>query len=125
MFKFLKNNEKNIEILHKKPKIKKYSLKPKHILKAFLRWLRLRNATGDLLVKEDTDINIIIAEWNKSLIQWLVSIIVTGFLVLIAITPFYTPQTLIQIPMLILSFGIGWYVIMEFIKDVKHSIRRG
>jgi hypothetical protein len=124
MLKFLKNFEKNTEILHKKPKIKKYSLQPKHILKAFLRWLRLRDQTGELLIKEDTDINKILAEWNKNLIQWLVSIIVTGFLVLMALIPFYTPQTLIQIPILIFSFGIGWYMIMEFIKDIKNSIRR-
>lgn len=129
MFKNLRNlleiSNKNPKILHKKPKFSKISLNPKHLLKQFLRWLKLRDVSGELLIKEDTDINQILDYWTKGIILWLMGIIVTGFIVTVAILPFHTPRFGFEIFIYIFSFGLLWWVALEAIKDIRNAIKKG
>lgn len=125
MFKKLfKIPEKESKIWNKPPKFRTFSLNPKHILKAFLRWLRLRDAEGELLVKEETNIDDIIKIWNKEIFLWLMTIFGTGTLIQIAILPFYNPG-LRLIPFTVFSFGLLYYISLEILKDIRNIIKKG
>ena len=121
---FFKKSENSTKILYKKPK-KPINLSPKHLLKQFLRWFRLKDATGELLVKQDTFINDILADWNRRLILWLISIMGAGFLIMMAILPFYTIPFGFKTFTYMFSFGLCWYLGIELIKDIRNAIRRG
>ncbi len=125
--KFFKKKEKEPIIWNKPPKIKtydRYPLKPKYILKSFLRWLRFKNETGELLIKEETNIDEIISAWNKSLILWIMQIIVTGALIMIALFPFYSPTFGIQTLIYIFSFGMAAYIITKVWKAIIQGLQQ-
>ena len=125
MGKFLEKSDKSSKIVYKLPKLKTFRLNPKHWLKAFLRWFKFRDSFDDILVAEDTDINKIIDVWLRSLILWLMTIFVTGFLITIAIIPFYSVPFVIETIMLMFSLGLLYYVILEAIKDIRNAIKKG
>ena len=125
--------EKKPKIWNKTPKISQNSiklwkivekLKPRNLLKSFLRWLRLRDSTGELLVKQDTNIDEITLHWSRQLIQWLLAIFVTGFLWQIALLPLWNPG-LKMVPFTMFSLGIAYFMLLELIKDVRNAIKKG
>jgi hypothetical protein len=117
--KILKKEENSPKIWHKTPKIFKNIRKktnpfhPKHLLKRFLRWLKLRGMDGELLIKEETNIDDILREWLKELLIWLVNINISGFLFLLAILPFRIFDIKFEwgIFTYIFCFGIMIYII--------------
>lgn len=108
--KFLKKPK----IYHKKPKIFIWS--PKQWLKAFLRWLKLRDMTGELLVKEETNINDILTYWNKQLILWIFNIFFTGILLLIPLIIFVDFELNWKLILIIFALGIFAYIIEQVFK---------
>lgn len=123
--KSFKIPETKPKVWNKAPKIHTFSLNPKYILKAFLRWLKLRDEEGELLVKEETDIDEIIKIWNKELLLWLATVFGTGALIQIAILPFYPPAELKLIPFTIFSFGLLYYIVLETLIKIRSIIKRG
>lgn len=114
--KFLENMLKKLEFSEEKTKIynktpKLFSWNPKYWLKGILRWFKFRDSSGELLVKEETNINEVILIWIKDILVWLFDILVTGTLIQLAILPFYNPG-LKLIAYSIFSFGLIVYVIV-------------
>ena len=114
--KFLENMLKKLEFSEEKTKIynktpKLFSWKPKYLLKSLLRWFNFRDSSGELLVKDETNINEVILIWIKDILVWLFDILVTGTLIQLAILPFYNPG-LQSIAYSIFSFGLIVYVIV-------------
>ena len=123
--KLVKIPETKPKVWNKTPKTHTFSLNPKYILKAFLRWLKQRDEEGELLVKEETDIDEIIKIWNKELLLWLATIFGTGVLIQIAILPFYSPAELKLIPFTVFSFGLLYYIVLETLIKIRSIIKRG
>lgn len=106
--------QKKPKIYHKKPKIFIWS--PKHWLKSFLLWLRLRDMAGELIVKEETNIDDILRYWNKALILWIFNIFFTGFLLLIPLTLFVDFEFNWKLIFTIFALGMFAYVIEQIFK---------
>ena len=104
----LQFNEKKHKIYNKTPK--NYSLNPKYWLKGLLRWFKFRDIAGELLIKEETNIDEVILIWIKTILVWLFNIFATGALIQLAILLFYNPG-LKLIPYAIFSFGLAAYII--------------
>ncbi len=108
MLEIMQFKQKNTKIHYKTPK--SFSLNPKYWLKGLLRWFKFRNFSGELLIKEETNIDEVISMWIKSILVWLFDTIVTGMLIQVAILPFYNPG-LKLVPFTIFSFGLLGYII--------------
>ena len=103
----LQFKEKKSKIYYKKPK--NFSSNPKYWLKSLLRWFKFRNFSGELLVKEETNIDEIILIWIKDTLVWLFNTLITGTLIQVAILPFYNPG-LKLVPYTIVSLGLLAYI---------------
>ena len=120
MLKKLNFSEKKTKIYNKTPK--SFSWNPKYWLKGLLRWFKFRDSSGELLIKEETNIDEVIIIWIKAILVWLFDILMTGTLIQLAILPFYNPG-LKLIAYSIFSFGLIVYVIVmtwnEFITGLS------
>ena len=104
----MKIKQKNTKIYYKTPK--NFSLNPKYWLKSLLRWFKFRDFAGELIIKEETNIDEVILAWTKSILVWLFNTVVTGILIQVAILPFYNPG-LKLVPFTIFSFGLLGYIV--------------
>ena len=93
-------------------------------VKQFLRWFGLTDEFGEELLKEEDAISQIFEHWSKTLLLWLFNVIYTGSLFLIPISLFYE-ITWESVPFHILAIGIGYYVIIEMLKEVRNIIKKG
>ena len=128
MLNILQIKEKKIKIYNKTPR--NFSLNPKYWLKSLLRWFKFRDSAGELLVKEETNIDEVILVWVKSILVWFFNILVTGIIIQSAILPFYNPG-LKLIPFVILSLGLlaylvdkAWKAFITGLSQVAASSRR-
>ena len=93
-------------------------------VKQFLRWFGLTDEFGEELLKEEDAISQIFEHWSKTLLLWLFNVIYTGSLILIPVSLFYK-LTWESVPFHILAIGIGYYVIIEMLKEVRNINKKG
>ena len=120
MLEIMQLKRKKDNIYHKTPK--NFSWNPKFWLKSLLRWFKFRDISGELIVKEETNIDEVILIWVKGILVWLFNILITGTLLQLAILPFYNPG-LKLVPFAIFSFGLLAYIVSTtwggFIKGLR------
>lgn len=118
MFKKIDNF---LEIFTKKPKNQEIDDKiPKERVRLIIRIKRLF-VWLELIEVEDS-IEEIFSIWTKSLLRWLFNTLMTGSLIYLAVLPFYSVSFRL-VPFIIFSFGIGYYVFMETLKEIKNILR--
>ncbi|KKL75841.1 hypothetical protein LCGC14_2050860 [marine sediment metagenome] len=125
--KFFKKSEKIVKIdniQRKMVKNRTFSWSLKHWLKEFLRWLRLRDEFGDLLITMETNIDDILLDWNRSLMLWTIAILGSGFLITAALYPFFRPGSILQAVVYVISFGILSYIISQTWNSIISGGRR-
>jgi len=115
-FKIFQKRAKN-ETIYIRP-IRRFKMPISYKIKRFLKWLNLKDEFGYNLIDEDTSMQELIEHWNKSLFIWIFNIFLTGSLIYIAISPFYSTSFKL-IPFTVFSFGLLYYVIMEAFKEIR------
>jgi hypothetical protein len=103
--KKLKKTQKNPEI--PKKKIKKPLIL---FLKDFLVYLGI--------MEEETYIDDILGQWAKSLLTWFIDLLITGFLISIAIIPFYIPNSYPRAIINIVGLGMLYWMVTKVYEEV-------
>lgn len=112
--KFIRKFEKKPRIYYKKPVIINFS--PKHNLKLFVVWMGL--------MKEEDNINELIDLWFKGILNWVFGVFLSGFLIQLALTPFFDYILSWMIIFNIFALGIGAYVISRIWNGVIDGLCR-
>jgi len=120
--KIFKKPEKKPIIYYKRPKIRKsfkvwiHQYSPKFLLKRVLRWFKVKDSSGELIVREETNIDDIINHWNKEIVKWVIDILYTGAFLYFVTFPL---RLYLEFPFRITSlklapFEIFWFGIASY-----------
>tara|TARA_Y100000310_G_scaffold227535_1_gene229811 strand:+ start:2984 stop:3370 length:387 start_codon:yes stop_codon:yes gene_type:complete len=124
--KFKKNPKKSLKnqentTIYQRP-AKKIRIPLSHYIKQLLRWFSLKDEFGEDLIPEEININELFGQWSRTLILWVINVFLTGSLILLAVIPFYSID-LRLVPIIIFSFGIAYFTIIETLKEVVYIVK--